>query len=96
MPSEAPWTTTQLSFTDKPEEKFFVQYRNVLDAVKALLGDTELAEHLVYRPSRVFTDNSRKSHVYSEMWTGKWWSSVQASHLPLLSTEIPYMIRSSA
>lgn len=80
MPSEAPWVTTQISFTDRPNEKFFVQYRNVLDAVKALLGDPELAKHLVYKPSKVFTDPSRESRIYSEMWTGKWWSEVQVCY----------------
>lgn len=41
------------------------------------MGDPSLAKHLVYRPSRIFTDNSRSKRVFSEMWTGTWWSAVQ-------------------
>lgn len=71
--------------TDRPEEKHPIQYRNVIDAVKALLGDPSLSKHVVYRPSRVFTDSSRTRRIYSEMWTGTWWSTVQVSilHMPL-------------
>lgn len=44
-----------------------VQYRDILDGVKALLSDPSLLEKLVYRPKRVFTDQARKSHIFSEM-----------------------------
>ena len=77
MPDEAPWYTRDIVFSDRPNEKFMVQYRNVIDGIKALLGDPALADKLVYRPSRIFTNKSKKSRIYSEMWTGMWWTAVQ-------------------
>ena len=80
MPSEAPWSTRDIVFSDRPNDRYTVQYRDVIDGVKALLGDPSLADKLVYRPKRVFTDRSKTSRIYSEMWTGLWWSAVQVSH----------------
>lgn len=77
MPSESPWFSRNLSFTDRPDEKYQVHYRDVLQGIKALLGDPGLADHLVYRPSRVFTNRSKDNRIYSEMWTGVWWTTVQ-------------------
>ncbi|THU92521.1 hypothetical protein K435DRAFT_671964, partial [Dendrothele bispora CBS 962.96] len=44
-------------------------------------GDPAFADHLVYKPSRMFTNSSKnkESRIYSEMWTGKWWWAVQVS-----------------
>lgn len=88
MPSEAPWSTRDIVFSDQPNNHYTVQYRDVIDGVKALLGDPSLADKLVYRPKRVFTDKSKKSRIYSEMWTGVWWSTVQVSTLFILSSEL--------
>ncbi|EIM79383.1 uncharacterized protein STEHIDRAFT_36669, partial [Stereum hirsutum FP-91666 SS1] len=54
MPSEAPWSTRDIVFSDQPNDHYTVQYRDVIDGVKALLGDPSLADKLVYRPKRVF------------------------------------------
>ena len=77
MPDEAPWNIRDIVFSDRPNEKFLVQYRDILDAIKALMGDPAFEDKLVYKPSRVFTNKSKKSRIYSEMWTGMWWSAVQ-------------------
>ena len=45
--------------------------------LKALLGNPAHADKIVYRPSHVFTEESRKGRVYTEMWTGNWWHAVQ-------------------
>lgn len=81
LPDDMPWSSQNIVFTDRPQEKHLIQYRNVIDAIKALLGDPALSKHLVYRPSRVFTDSSRTRRIYSEMWTGTWWSTVQVSFI---------------
>ena len=55
-----------------------VRYRDPLEAVRALWGDPSLAEHLVYRPSKMFSDEMKTKRTYSEMWTGKWWWAMQS------------------
>ncbi|EPS93266.1 hypothetical protein FOMPIDRAFT_1084476, partial [Fomitopsis schrenkii] len=72
IPDRATWQTTSLVFPDRPEEKHFVRYRNIIEAIKALLGNPSYAKQIVWRPRRVFTDASKKKPVFSEMWTGLW------------------------
>ncbi|KAJ3819830.1 hypothetical protein F5880DRAFT_1466499, partial [Lentinula raphanica] len=48
------WFVKQLSFKDRPGEEFTVRYRDPVEAVKALWGDPSLAEHLVYKPAKLF------------------------------------------
>lgn len=79
IPDRATWKSKHISFRDLPKEKHLIQYRDPLDAIRSLLGNPSHASHIVYRPSRIFTDSQRKDRIYSEMWTGKWWSSVQVS-----------------
>lgn len=71
------WATRHLSFPDRPDEKYTIRYRNPVEAIKSLWGDPELASHLVYRPKKIFTDETRSKRIYSEMWTGKWWHAIQ-------------------
>lgn len=85
LPDDIPWESHNIIFNDRPNEKHLIQYRNVIDAIKALLGEPSLSKHIVYRPSRIFTDQSRRRRIYSEMWTGTWWSAVQVSKLFLPS-----------
>jgi hypothetical protein len=75
-----PWKTTTLTFPGK-EESFVVHHRDPLEAIRALWGDPSLASDLVYKPSRIFRDESRETRVYNEMWTGKWWWAAQVSSL---------------
>lgn len=70
----------QLCFKDKPDEEYIFRHRNVLEAIKSLWGDPALASHLVYRPRKVFKDASKSKRMYSEMWDGKWWNSIQVSN----------------
>jgi hypothetical protein len=35
------------------------------------------AEHVVYRPKKIFSDASKSKRIYNEMWTGDWWNTVQ-------------------
>ena len=40
---------------------------------------TAFANDIVYRPKKIFTDSSKTTRIYNEMWTGDWWHSVQVS-----------------
>ena len=77
IPDRATWKLASLAFPDRPDEKHLVRFQDILEAIKALLGNPSYAKHIVYRPKRVFTDHSRTSRIYTEMWTGQWWNAVQ-------------------
>ncbi|EPS95130.1 hypothetical protein FOMPIDRAFT_1133006, partial [Fomitopsis schrenkii] len=91
MPDRAPWMEQWITFKDRPGEKHLVQYQDIIMAIKALLGNPAHAGKIAYRPSRVFTNHSKDSRVYTEMWTGKWWHAVQ-SILPKGATVAPIII----
>jgi hypothetical protein len=73
------WQTKQLSFRDKPDEHFTVYHRNPVEAIKALWGDPAFAEHLVYKPGKLFrgAEQTEDNRIYSEMWTTGFWNAVQ-------------------
>ena len=50
---------------------------DIIEAIKALLGNPSYAKQIVWRPRRVFTDASKTKRVFSEMWTGLWWNELQ-------------------
>ena len=80
IPDRATWQTRSLAFPDRPEEKHFVRYRDIIEAIKALLGNPSYAKQIVWRPRSVFTDASKQKQVFSEMWTGMWWNELQVRH----------------
>lgn len=71
------WKVKNLSFPDRPDELFTLRHRDILSSIQSLWGDPELADHLVYKPSTLFTDTSQDHRLYNEMWTGKWWNFIQ-------------------
>ena len=75
------WYTKQLSFHDHPNEVFTVHHRDPLEAIKALWGDPAFAEHLVYKPGKLFhgTEQTEENRIFSEMWTAGFWNAVQVS-----------------
>ena len=73
------WKTTRISFP-REEESFLIHHRDPVEAVRSLWGDPSLADHIVYKPSRVFRNKESETRVYSEMWTGKWWWAAQVRH----------------
>lgn len=73
------WEIQDVHFDDRPDETFTLRHRNILSAIRGLWGDPSLANQLVYRPRRVFTNASRLKRVYSEMWTGEWWWEIQVN-----------------
>ncbi|KAF9038794.1 hypothetical protein BDZ89DRAFT_894707, partial [Hymenopellis radicata] len=85
------WKVKHLSFPDRPAEKFTLRHRDILESVRSLWGDPEQAEHLVYKPSTLFTDESESHRLYNEMWTGKWWNFIQ-DKLPKGRTIAPLIV----
>lgn len=73
------WKTRNLHFPDNPSDKFCLRYRNVLEAIRGLIGDPTHAQDIVYAPKKIFTNRRKSTRVYSEMWTGQWWNAVQVS-----------------
>ncbi|KAL6301703.1 hypothetical protein BKA93DRAFT_818859 [Sparassis latifolia] len=56
---------------------------------------------MVYVPKRIFTDQNKDNRIYSEMWTGLWWNTIQVcswcstyytNHLPVGATLAPIII----
>lgn len=77
IPAQAQWKSKKLSFFDKPEQKHVIHYRDPLEAIKTLLGNPAHAKDIIYQPKKVFMDASKSTCIYNEMWTRKWWYTVQ-------------------
>ncbi|KAF5349885.1 hypothetical protein D9757_013996 [Collybiopsis confluens] len=89
------WYTKELSFRDSPDDHFTVHHRDPIQAIKALWGDPAFAEHLIYKPGKLFygkkqTENMR---MFSEMWTAGFWNAVQGA-IPDGGTVCPIIIAS--
>ncbi|KAI0349245.1 hypothetical protein OH77DRAFT_1415395, partial [Trametes cingulata] len=61
------------------DEAFEVYFRDVLECIKALLGDPEFAPLLLLVPERHYADPEHEDRVYFDMNTGKWWWATQAA-----------------
>ncbi|KAG1845829.1 hypothetical protein F4604DRAFT_1595367 [Suillus subluteus] len=77
VPARAQWKTRQLWYKSDPEDKHTIYYRNPCDVMQSLLGNPAFTNDIVYRPKKIFTDSSKNTRIYNEMWTGDWWHSVQ-------------------
>lgn len=66
--------------------------REILPSIKAIFGDPELKNDLIFAPERHFTDNERTCRIYNEMHTGDWWWSVQVRHKAIYSTNYLGMV----
>ncbi|KAF8871060.1 hypothetical protein CPB84DRAFT_1818259 [Gymnopilus junonius] len=85
------WQTKELFFHGEPDEKFTIRFRSPLEAIKSLFADPALEKHRVYTPKKVFTDEMKKSRIFSEMHTAKWWHALQAL-LPAGATVAPVIV----
>ncbi|KIK78153.1 hypothetical protein PAXRUDRAFT_85434, partial [Paxillus rubicundulus Ve08.2h10] len=72
IPGCSKWKTCYISFPDQPEDKHFIQYRDPIEVIQALLGNPAFAKHLVFTPRKIFSDVGCSRRIYNEMWTGKW------------------------
>ncbi|KAJ7155600.1 hypothetical protein C8R46DRAFT_1004815 [Mycena filopes] len=91
IPERAAWTSKSLSFPDRPDEKYIIQHRDPLDAIRTLLGNPAHAKDIVYASKRIFSSRTKDNRVYNEMWTGKWWSAVQ-TRIPAKAAVAPVII----
>ncbi|KAJ3776370.1 hypothetical protein FB446DRAFT_762900 [Lentinula raphanica] len=77
-PRAGEWRTRKLRFKDdEGGNDFILRHRDILECVQSLWGDPALADHLVYKPKKIFQDAGKTKRVYSEMWEGKWWQFTQ-------------------
>ena len=85
LPERAEWQECTITIKDRPKERHLLQFRDIIQAIRALLGNIRHAGKIVYRPRKIFRDVSRMQRIYNEMWSGKWWHAVQASTLIIMS-----------
>ncbi|KAG1857800.1 hypothetical protein F4604DRAFT_1882977 [Suillus subluteus] len=77
-------------------EAFDVYYCDVIECVKALYGDPDFAEYLTFVPEWHYIDEDQTTHLFHDMYTGKWWWDTQKKldqHRPG-GTIIPIIISS--
>ncbi|KAH9008739.1 hypothetical protein EDB85DRAFT_2163908 [Lactarius pseudohatsudake] len=60
-------------------ESYDFHFREVIPCICALFGDPRYSGRLVFAPERHYQDVGRTTQVFGEMYTGKWWWSVQQS-----------------
>ncbi|KAJ7463204.1 hypothetical protein FB451DRAFT_1494005 [Mycena latifolia] len=58
-------------------EAFDVYFRPVVDCLKALYGDPEFAQDLVFMPERHYADADKTIRLYDDMHTAEWWWRTQ-------------------
>lgn len=63
-------------------EAFDIYYRDALECVKALFGDSNFSADLVFRPERHYTDANMINREFHDMEVGKWWWDIQVSACP--------------
>ncbi|KAF8880698.1 hypothetical protein CPB84DRAFT_1817310 [Gymnopilus junonius] len=73
------WQTRELSFRDKPDEKYTIHFRDPIEAIKTLFMDPAFENDHVYGLKNVYTDSSKSSRIFSEMCTRKWWHAIQGA-----------------
>jgi Plavaka transposase len=85
MPDRAgEWKAKQLSFNDRPEDQYTIQYRDPIKALESLFQDPNNAKHLVYAPKKIYADETKKNRIFNEMWTGQWWHVLQVNYINTL------------
>jgi len=65
-------------------ESLQFHFRDILPCIRAIYGDPEFAQDLVFSPERHYVDDERTRRVYSEMYTGDWWWSTQVRNTDLV------------
>ncbi|KAI0733701.1 hypothetical protein C8Q72DRAFT_880835 [Fomitopsis betulina] len=91
IPDWASWNTSSLTFPNRPDEAHLIRYHDILEVIKALLGNPSYVKHIVYHPRQVFADRSRTKWIFMEMWMGLWWNAVEEL-LPKGAAVVPVII----
>jgi hypothetical protein len=63
--------------------KYEFYHHDIIQCIRALYGDPELADFLVHAPEKLYTGPNKKVRIYSKMHTGHWWWTRQVSSLCL-------------
>jgi hypothetical protein len=74
LPGRPPFLCEEVSIGD---EHLKFHYRDILASIRALYGDPDFRDNLIFAPEQHFTNGNPKRRIYSEMYTGDWWWSVQ-------------------
>ncbi|KAJ8481391.1 hypothetical protein ONZ51_g6034 [Trametes cubensis] len=59
------------------DEVHEVFYRDIIECIRALYGDPEFADILVFSSEKHYADEEHKIRVYFDLHTGKWWWETQ-------------------
>jgi hypothetical protein len=62
-------------------EAFDVYFRPIVQCLKALYGDPEFAEELVFMPERHYSDADKTIRFYDDMHTAEWWWQTQVRYI---------------
>ena len=94
LPEGVQWKCDELEVTgDEPyldadpsgntmrKETLEIWHRDPVECVRELIGKPAFDGCLVYAPERHFTDAAGESEVINEMWTARWWWTIQVSIL---------------
>jgi hypothetical protein len=54
-----------------------VYSRNVVECIKALYGNAEFAEHMIFKPERHYDKENEGQRQYHDLHTGEWWWQMQ-------------------
>lgn len=69
-------------------EAFEFYARDLIECIKALWGDPEFLDELVFEPVREYVDAEKKIRLYHDMHTGKWWWKIQVHRDNLASQPV--------
>jgi len=62
-------------------QKYEFYHRDIIQCIRALYGNPELAQFLAHAPEKHYTSSDKKTRIYSEMHTGKWWWNLQVGFI---------------
>ena len=69
-------------------QKYEFYHRDIIQCIRILYGNPELAPFLAHVPEKHYTSPDKKTRIYSEMHTGKWWWKVQVGSISFVTMRI--------
>ncbi|KAI9440150.1 hypothetical protein H4582DRAFT_2111250 [Lactarius indigo] len=76
LPGRPPFQRKEVLVGDEVCEVF---YRDIIQCIRALFGDPDLAPYLIFAPEKHYIDDERTEQMYHDMHTGSWWWTTQAA-----------------
>ncbi|KAH9021552.1 hypothetical protein EDB85DRAFT_2075544 [Lactarius pseudohatsudake] len=76
LPGRPPFQRKEVLVGDEVCEVF---YRDIIQCIRALFGDPDLAPYLIFAPEKHYIDDERIEWMYHDMHTGSWWWTTQAA-----------------